>query len=114
MRCNNCGAEILDGAPNCPNCGAPVMTVGSVPGTPAKAFAFKSPIPAEMYKFITFAGAGLIFLGTIIPRLLYYKEVGLGEKDSDSIGLFSSGSGILKLWAIILIIVIVFNTFVAF
>ncbi|MCR4608592.1 MAG: zinc-ribbon domain-containing protein, partial [Eubacterium sp.] len=25
MRCNNCGAEVMDGSSSCPNCGAPIM-----------------------------------------------------------------------------------------
>ena len=105
MKCNNCGAEIYDGAPNCPNCGAPVMApMGAYPGAGAPVSSFKSPIPTEFYKFISFAGAGLIFLGVVIPRLLYYKMSGSGEKESDSMGLFSSGAGVLKLWAIFLLI----------
>ncbi|SEF67927.1 zinc-ribbon domain-containing protein [Eubacterium ruminantium] len=101
MRCNNCGAEIMDGAPACQNCGAPVPTMGTYPGAGMGATAKSSPIPTEFFKFITFGGAGLVFLGTVIPRLLYMKSKG----ESESVGLFSSGSGALKVWAIFLIIV---------
>ena len=105
MKCNNCGAEIYDGAPNCPNCGAPVMApMGAYPGAGAPVSSFKSPIPTEFYKFISFAGAGLIFLGVIIPRLLYIKTSGFGEAENEAVGLFAKDGGALKVWALFLLI----------
>jgi len=104
MKCNNCGAEIYDGAPNCPNCGAPVQAASMGNSMGAGVSLFKSPIPTEYNKFITFAGAGLIFLGVVIPRLLYCKISYGGDSEKDSMGLFSSDTGILKLWAIFLLI----------
>lgn len=104
MKCNNCGAEIYDGAPNCPNCGAPVQAAPMGNSMGAGVSSFKSPIPTEYNKFITFAGAGLIFLGVVIPRLLYYKESGGGESEKESWGVFSGDLGIVKLWAIFLLI----------
>ncbi len=107
MRCNNCGAEILDGAPNCPNCGAPVMTVNQGFAPAGNADLPSNPALAMLVKFGAFAGAGLIFLGAIIPRWHVASVSFMGLKESDSFGLLASNGGILKLWSIILILVAV-------
>ena len=106
MRCNNCGAEIMDGAPNCPNCGAPVMTVnqGFAPGGSS---APSNPALAALVKYGAFAGAGLVFLGSFLPRWHVAKVTVWGISESNSFGLWASNGDILKLWSILLIIVAV-------
>lgn len=105
MRCNNCGAEILDGAPNCPNCGAPVMTVnqGFAPASNTPS----NPAFAMIAKYGAIAGAALVFLGSFIPRWYVAKISFMGISESEGFGLWASDGGILKLWAIILLIVAV-------
>ena len=105
MRCNNCGAEIMDGAPNCPNCGAPVMVANQ--GFAPAGSTSSNPAIELLIKFGAFAGAGLIFLGAFIPRWHVASVSFMGISESDSFGLLASNGGILKLWSIILMLVAV-------
>ena len=98
MKCNNCGAEILDGAPNCPNCGAPVLP--SAQGFSGSSFGAASDEPSYL-KILTFVGAGLVFLGSWFPRIVYYNMAG----EKEAAGLFASDGGILKFYALLFIII---------
>lgn len=107
MRCNNCGAEIMDGAPNCPNCGAPVIPSGGQNQFGSAMPAGKAANPAMEYflKYGTIAGAALMIVGVIIPRFHSVKLSALGfEVFSAKYGLFYKNGGILKLWAVLLLI----------
>ena len=100
MRCNNCGAEIMDGAPNCPNCGAPVMNANQG----FSAGASSNPVVGYVTKFGAIAGAALVFLGSFLPKWYVAKISFMGISESEGFGLWASDGGILKLWAIILLI----------
>lgn len=106
MRCNNCGAEVMDGSPSCPNCGAPIMAVNQG-FAPAGKSASANPAFDMIVKFGTIAGAALVFLGSFIPKWYVAKVSFMGVSESEGFGLWASDGGILKLWAIILLIVAV-------
>ena len=52
-------------------------------------------------KILTFVGAGLVFLGSWFPRIVYYNMAG----EKEAAGLFASDGGILKFYALLFIII---------
>lgn len=74
---------------------------------PAGNSASSNPAFDMIIKYGTFVGAGLVFLGSFLPRWHVAKVSAFGMSESNNFGLWASNGGILKLWSILLIIVAV-------